>query len=176
MVDSRELFNVVCLLQNFIVRYRFVINARYHKSKQLETKHFEDAATIRVPFSQLIFSNFFFTWMWELTTLQPASGNLKLSFHVSGKSQTIGMSLFSKKGVARALVGWGGGEVLPFISHIGIWFLPFWSENGYRLCSFWSGFGYGFRGINYRRVWTHLSFQFQMSNREREICQFEIDF
>ena len=31
-----------------------------------------------------------------------------------------------------------------------------------------------FRG-NYRSVWTYLSFQFQMSKKEREICEFEMD-
>ena len=68
----------VCLLQNFIVRYRFVINARYHKSRQLETKHFEDAATIRVPFSQLIFSNFFSQEceIWQRSNLQPETSSL----------------------------------------------------------------------------------------------------
>ena len=30
------------------------------------------------------------------------------------------------------------------------------------------GIGYGFRG-NYGSVWTYLSFQFQMSKKEREI-------
>ena len=53
-------------------------------------------------------------------------------------------------------------------------FLWRWSENGYTLCPFWSGIGYGFRG-NYGSVWTYLSFQFQMSEEEREICEFEMD-
>ena len=33
---------------------------------------------------------------------------------------------------------------------------------------------YGFRG-NYGSVRTYLSFQFQMSKKEREICEFEMD-
>ena len=37
-----------------------------------------------------------------------------------------------------------------------------------------SGIGYGFWG-NYGIVWTSLSFQFQMSKRERKICEFEMD-
>ena len=43
------------------------------------------------------------------------------------------------------------------------------------LYPFWSGIGYGFSG-NYGSVheWTHISFQFQMSKNEIEICQFEI--
>ena len=51
--------------------------------------------------------------------------------------------------------GWGGGWLLPFVSHIGMChhkgrvFAPFLSENG-----FWTGIGYGFRG-NYRTVWTY---------------------
>ena len=53
-------------------------------------------------------------------------------------------------------------------------FASFWSENGYTLCPFWSGIGYGFRG-NYGSVWTFLSFQFQMSKKEREICEFQRD-
>ena len=55
-------------------------------------------------------------------------------------------------------------------------FAPFWSEHGYRLCPFWSGIGYGFRG-NYRvyeRTVYH-SFQFQMSEQEREMCDLEMD-
>ena len=52
-------------------------------------------------------------------------------------------------------------------------FAPFWSENGNTLCPFWSGFGYGFWGAT-RSVWTHLSFQFQMSKKKREICEFEM--
>ena len=51
---------------------------------------------------------------------------------------------------------------------------PFWSENGYTLSPFWSGIGYGFRG-NYWSVLTYLSFQFQMSKKERGICEFEMD-
>ena len=39
---------------------------------------------------------------------------------------------------------------------------------------FWSGIGLGFRG-NYGSVGTFLSFQFQMSKKEREICEFEMD-
>ena len=110
VVDSRGLFNVVCLLQNFVVRYRFVISARYHKSKQLETKHFDDVATFRVPFSQLIFSNFFFSQeceIWQRSNLQPETSSLV--FMCREKSQTIWLSLFFKKAVVRALVGWGGG-------------------------------------------------------------------
>ena len=46
-------------------------------------------------------------------------------------------------------------------------FAPFWSENEYTFCPLWSGIGYGFLG-NYGSVWTYLSFQFQMSKKERE--------
>ena len=72
-------------------------------------------------------------------------------------------------------------RVLPYISHIGVCrpkgygFALFWSENGHGLCPFWSGIGYGFRG-NYRNVWRYLSFQFQMSKKERKKCEFEMDF
>ena len=64
----------------------------------------------------------------------------------------------------------GGGGVLPYIRV----FAPFRSENGYTLCLFCSGIGFGFRR-NYGSVRTYLSFQFQMSKKEREICEFEID-
>ena len=37
---------------------------------------------------------------------------------------------------------------------------------------FWSGIRHGFRG-NYGSVWTYLLFQFQMSKKEREMCEFE---
>ena len=47
--------------------------------------------------------------------------------------------------------------------------------DGYTLCPFWSGIGYGFRG-NYGSVWKYLSFQFQMSKKESDICEFEMDF
>ena len=42
------------------------------------------------------------------------------------------------------------------------------------VCPFWSGIGYGFRGNwgVYERVYR---FQFQMSKKEREICEFETD-
>ena len=46
----------------------------------------------------------------------------------------------------------------------GMVFAPFWSENGY-----------GFRGI-YGSVRTYLSYSFQMSKKEREACELEIDF
>ena len=56
-------------------------------------------------------------------------------------------------------------------------FAPFWSENGYAFCPFLSGSN---------RVWFlrelrecmnvfSLSFQFQMSKKEREIWEFEMD-
>ena len=51
----------------------------------------------------------------------------------------------------------------------------FWSEKGYRLCLFWSGIGYAFEG-NYGSLRTYLLFQFQVSKKEREITQFEMDF
>ena len=47
-------------------------------------------------------------------------------------------------------------------------FAPYWSENRYTLCPFWSGIGYDFWG-NCGITWTYLSFQFQMSRKEREI-------
>ena len=52
-------------------------------------------------------------------------------------------------------------------------FAPVWSENGYTLCPFCSGIGYGFQGTKECRA--YLSFQFQMSEKEREICDFEMD-
>ena len=55
-------------------------------------------------------------------------------------------------------------------------FAPFRSENGYSFCPFWSGIEYGFQenyGMSSKR---NLLFQFQMSDKERKICDFEIDF
>ena len=72
-----------------------------------------------------------------------------------------------------------GGEDSPHINHISMYrpkgygFWAFWSENGYTLCPFRSEIGYGFRG-NYRSVWTYLSFQFQLNNKEVEICEFQM--
>ena len=40
------------------------------------------------------------------------------------------------------------------------------------LCSFWSGIRYGFWG-NYGSLRTYLLFQFQMSKKEKEICDFD---
>ena len=59
------------------------------------------------------------------------------------------------------------GGVLPYISHIGMCRPKRWG-----FAPFWSGIGYGFRG-NYGSVWTYLSFQ--LSKKEREICEFEMD-
>ena len=53
-------------------------------------------------------------------------------------------------------------------------FARFWSENGYTLCLFWSGIENDFRG-NYGSVGRYLSSKFQMSKKEREICEFEMD-
>ena len=52
-------------------------------------------------------------------------------------------------------------------------FAPFWYKNRYTLCPFWSGIGLSFRG-NHGSVRTFLSFQFQMSKKEREICEFKM--
>ena len=77
--------------------------------------------------------------------------------------------------------GGGGGGIFPYISHIGM-FLPkgygyglFRSVNEYPLYLFWSEIGYGFRE-NYGSVWTHLSLQFQINEKEIEICELEMLF
>ena len=46
----------------------------------------------------------------------------------------------------------------------GLVFAPFWSE-----------IGFGFRG-SHGSVWTYLSFPFQRSKKEREICEFGMQF
>ena len=48
-------------------------------------------------------------------------------------------------------------------------------ENGFSLCPVWSGIGNGFLG-NLESVRPYLLFQDQMSEKEREICEFEMDF
>ena len=53
----------------------------------------------------------------------------------------------------------------------------FWAVNlktGVDFVHFLSGIGYGFQG-NYRIVQTYLLVQFQMSKKEREIREFEMD-
>lgn len=40
---------------------------------------------------------------------------------------------------------------------------------------FWFEIGYGFRG-NYCSAWTYSSFQFQMREREKERCEFGMNF
>ena len=72
----------------------------------------------------------------------------------------------------------GGGGVLPYISHIGMCrpsgsphplprsvFAPFWSEHGYTLMVWFS-----------RKLRIYSSYQFRMNKKEREMCQFEVDF
>ena len=44
-----------------------------------------------------------------------------------------------------------------------------------RLCSFLSGIGYVFQGNN-GSVRTYSLFQFQMKEKDREICGLEMDF
>ena len=56
-----------------------------------------------------------------------------------------------------------GGGSLPYISHIGMC-----RSKGQGFAPFWCGIGCGFQG-NYGCVRTYLSFQFQMSKKEREI-------
>ena len=47
-------------------------------------------------------------------------------------------------------------------------------KTGVDFAHFGLGIGYGFRG-NYGSVWTYLSFQFQMNQKERVICEFQMD-
>ena len=74
--------------------------------------------------------------------------------------KTVCTVVLPREGTPRP-IGWGFCAVLV--------------QKGYRFCPFCSGIGCGFRG-NCRSVWTYLSFQFQMSKKEREICEFEMDF
>ena len=64
----------------------------------------------------------------------------------------------------------GGGEGYSLIQAVQVCAAP----TGRVFAPFWSGIGYGFRG-NYGSAWRYLSFQFQMSKKEREICEFEMD-
>ena len=49
-------------------------------------------------------------------------------------------------------------------------------KTGIHFCGpFWFGIGCGFRG-NYGSAKRYLSFCLQMSKKEREICEFEMDF
>ena len=80
----------------------------------------------------------------------------------------------------------GGGTPLykpyryvPSHKQYGFWFLVFffWFLRRFRLKTLpilvWNRVW--FRG-NYGSVWRYLSFQFQMSEKEREICGFEMEF
>ena len=75
----------------------------------------------------------------------------------------------------------GGGGVLPYISHMGMCrpkghgVAPFWSQNRYRLCSFWSGIGYGLQD-ELGECTNVFIVSFQMNKKEREICEFEMNF
>ena len=93
----------------------------------------------------------------------------------------VDIRIFDRGGCLFKAWGWGGGDTPLYKPYryvpphrVGV-FAPFWSENWYRLCPFWSGIGYGCRG-NYGSVGTYLSFQFQISKKEREICEFEMNF
>ena len=77
------------------------------------------------------------------------------------------------------LLGGGGGTTLYAICVCATpsWrvFATFWSENWrvYTLLILvWNRVWFS---RELRSVWTYLSFQFQMSRKEREICQFEMD-
>ena len=52
--------------------------------------------------------------------------------------------------------------------------LLFWSENGYRFCPIWSGIGYGFSREPRECMKVQFTFQFQISKKGREICEFEM--
>ena len=77
----------------------------------------------------------------------------------------------------------GGGGVLRYISHIGMcrptnsMVFGFWFLRRFRLKTLpilvWNWVW--FRG-NYGSVWRYLSFQFQMSEKERETRGFEMEF
>ena len=72
----------------------------------------------------------------------------------------------------------GGGGVLPYISHIGMYcpkgrvFGPFWSENTLPILV-WNRV-WVLRNYGSVHEWTYISFQFQMNKDEIEICQFEM--
>ena len=72
--------------------------------------------------------------------------------------------------------------VLPYISHFGMcrpkgkgFFCRFGLMAGINFAQFFSRIGCGCQG-NYGSVRTYLLFQFQMSKKETEICEFEMDF
>ena len=72
--------------------------------------------------------------------------------------------------------------ILSYISHIsvcdaqkGMVLEPFWRENGYRLY-FDLESGMVFERTTYGFVWTSLSFQFRKRKKEKEICEFQMDF
>ena len=69
-------------------------------------------------------------------------------------------------------------EVLPYISHIGMYrpkgrvFGPFWSENTLPILVWnWVWF---FEGTTGAYMNGRLSFQFQMNKNEIEMCEFEM--
>ena len=53
-------------------------------------------------------------------------------------------------------------------------FVSFWSENGYTPCPFGLESSIVFEGTKGVRERIYF-FQFQMSKKEREICEFEMD-
>ena len=91
------------------------------------------------------------------------------------ESRLLDMGWNMKFNVSPRPSGGGGGTPLYIDMYRPRVFAPLWSESKYRLCSFWSGIGCGFQG-NCVSVRRYLSLQFQMWKKEREICEFEIDF
>ena len=74
--------------------------------------------------------------------------------------------------------------VFPYMSHTGMcrpkrvgFLLRLGLKTGIDFVHFGPGskIGYGFPG-NFESVRKYLLFQFQMSSKEREICEFEMDF
>ena len=89
-----------------------------------------------------------FDWMKQIfdqTGILSRSGISALVCQTSFRGETAG-------GVSKCQLPSPPGEVLTYISHIGMcrpkgWgFAAFWSENEYRLCLCFSGIRYGFRG------------------------------
>ena len=97
---------------------------------------------------------------------------------VSACRSTVFFWLYCITTVITPFIRRSPGGVLPYISHIGKCRPIGWGfcacKNGYTLAHF--GLESGMVSRELRSVWTYLSFQSQMSKKEREICEFEVDW
>ena len=93
----------------------------------------------------------------------------------SSRFYSLSINVWNSGYVRDIFPGGGGTPLYKLYRYVPPHRVGFLLRSGLKTLSpFRSGIGYGFWG-NYGKVWTYLSFQFRMSKKEREICEFEMD-